>query len=670
MLYTARPVRIVRASFVKGKGSWSGERNVIGYGCVRDRVLRVVCGLESVIGGFKAYLSALRSGLGRLLRHLRLAGAAYGVLLISLLLAGLAWYYVRQTVEAQDQVRFDETIQATQAAVDRRTDAYLDALFGARGVFLASKSVEREEWESYVRGIEPKSRLEGLQALGFARYVRPDERESFAEDARKEGLPEMRPDLDPGGERSAYFPLALVAPSDQANLSTINQDAYTDKAHRVAMDRARDSGSPQATKMVYVLTEPPKDSSADLALSPGFAVYLPVYAEGEPVENVAARRRALRGFVVGYFRRDGLLDDVFGSGFDPAIDFEVYDGADVESSSLLYDEDGVQRAGVQGYDPLFSEQRRFGVAGREWSLYFATLPEFKRGAESNLPAFVLASGVGASILLFGISWMLVRSRILAVRASKDLEEANRELEGTNRELEAFSYSVSHDLRAPLRTIDGFSQILQEDYERALDDEGVDYLGRVRAASRHMATLIDDLLDLSRVGRRPLRREPVDLASLAAGIIEELRASQPGRDVEFVAGENITAWGDASLLKVALENLLGNAWKFTARERGARIEFGADRDPGPGFLVYYVRDNGAGFDQAYADKLFGAFQRLHGQDEFEGTGIGLATVARIVHRHGGRVWAEGRVGEGATFYFTLGGRDTGERAVPAKKAEVA
>ncbi|MDQ3604487.1 MAG: ATP-binding protein, partial [Actinomycetota bacterium] len=133
---------------------------------------------------------------------------------------------------------------------------------------------------------------------------------------------------------------------------------------------------------------------------------------------------------------------------------------------------------------------------------------------------------------------------------------------------------------------------------------------------------------------------------------------------------ITAWGDASLLKVALENLLGNAWKFTARERGARIEFGADRDPGPGFLVYYVRDNGAGFDQAYADKLFGAFQRLHGQDEFEGTGIGLATVARIVHRHGGRVWAEGRVGEGATFYFTLGGRDTGDRAVPAKKAEVA
>jgi len=602
----------------------------------------------------------------------RTASAAYVVLLLSLLLTGLAWYYVRETVEAQNQVRFDETVQATRAAVDRRTDAYLDALFGARGVFLASNAVEREEWESYVKGIETKTRLEGLQALGFARYVKPEERVAFVRRAEDEGQPKMRPDLDPGGERSAYFPLALVAPLDKANRNMINYDYYTDPAHRVAMNRARDFGSPRATRMVYVLTEPPEGSSADLALGQGFAVYLPVYEEGQPVDNVAERRKALKGFIVGYFRRDGLFDDVFGSGFDPAIDFEVYDGADVGSSALLYDEDGVKHAGDEGYDPLFSRQNRSEVAGRPWSLYFATLPGFNKGAESNLPALVLASGIGVSLLLFGISWMLVRSRILAEDASKDLEGANRELEGANRELETFSYSVSHDLRAPLRTIDGFSQILQEDYEDALDEEGLDYLGRVRAASGHMATLIDNLLDLSRVGRRPLRRESVDLARLATEITEDLRAAQPERDVEFVAGVDIKAYGDVSLLKVALENLLGNAWKFTERKEEARIEFGADRRPRPGFLapVYFVRDNGAGFDQAYSDKLFGAFQRLHGQDEFEGTGIGLATVARIIHRHGGRVWAEGDVGEGATFYFTLGGRDQGDRTASAKKAELA
>ncbi len=602
---------------------------------------------------------------------MRTAGAAYAVLLLSLVLTALAWYYVRVTVEEQNNVRFDETVQATKAAVDRRTDAYLDALFGARGVFLASNAVEREEWESYVSGIETKTRLEGLQALGFARYVAPEKREDFEQAAREQGRPPMRPDLDPGGERSAYFPLTLVAPLDQANLNMINRDYYTDPAHKMAMDQARDSGSPRATRMVYVLTEPPANSSADLAFGPGFAVYLPVYDEAKPTSTRAERRRALKGFVVGYFRRDGLFDDVFGSGFAPAIDFEVYDGSSAGSSALLYDVDGVQRAGDKKYHPLFSRQDRSSVAGRRWSLYFATRG-FNKGAESNLPAFVLASGIGISLLLFGISWMLVRSRLLAEDASKDLEDANRELEGANRELEAFSYSVSHDLRAPLRTIDGFSQILQEDYEAELDEEGLDYLGRVRAASAHMAMLIDDLLDLSRVSRRPLRREPVGLVSLATEIIEDLRVAEPERNVEFVAGEDIKAFGDVSLLKVALENLLGNAWKFTEREGMARIEFGVDRRPRPGFLgpVYFVRDNGAGFDQEYSDKLFGAFQRLHGQDEFEGTGIGLATVARIIHRHGGRVWAEGEVGEGATFYFTLGGRDQGDRTTSAKKAELA
>jgi len=600
----------------------------------------------------------------------RIAAAAYAVLLLSLLLTGLAWYYVRATVDEQNSVRFDETVQATKAAVDRRTDAYLDALFGGRGVFLASNAVEREEWESYVNGIETKTRLEGLQALGFARYVSPDKREDFEQKAREEGRPRMRPDLDLGGERSAYFPLTLVAPLGRANLNMINHDYYTDPAHKMAMDKARDSGSPRATRLVYVLTEPRANSSADLALGPGFAVYLPVYDETKPTGTRAERRKALNGFVVGYFRRDGLFDDVFGSGFDPAIDFEVYDGADAGSSTLLYDDDGVQHAGDKEFDPLFSRQDQSVVAGRRWSLYFATLPEFNEVAESNLPAFVLASGIGISLLLFSISWLLVRSRILAEDASKDLEDANRELEGANRELEAFSYSVSHDLRAPLRTIDGFSQILQEDYEPVLEEEGLDYLGRVRAASAHMAMLIDELLDLSRVSRRPLRREPVDLVSLAKEIIEVLRAAEPERNVEFVAGGDIKAYGDVSLLKVALENLLGNAWKFTEREEEARIEFGVGRRPGLPVPVYFVRDNGAGFDQAYSDKLFGAFQRLHGQDEFEGTGIGLATVARIIHRHGGRVWAEGEVGEGATFYFTLGGRDQGDRTASAKKSELA
>ena len=505
----------------------------------------------------KARLQSARSGLEWVLSYLRRGAAAYGVLLISLLLTGLAWYYVRQNVEEQNRVRFDETTQATQAAIDRRVNAYLAAMFGARGLFLASGSVERDEWDNYVRGIEPEDRLQGLQSLGFAEYVRPEERETYNREAREKGLPELWP--EPSGERTAYFPLRFVAPSNEANQNTINYDAYSDPAQQAAMDRARDTGSPQAAKMGYVFAEPVSNASADLALRPGFFMYLPVYREGEPERTVADRRRSLEGFVVAAFRRDGLFDDVFGGAFDPAIDFEVYDGKKLELSSLLYDNDGVRRAGEEGYDPLFTDKEQTRVAGRDWTLYFATLPEFEEGvAESNLPTFVLASGIAVGLLLFGITWMLVRSRILAERASKDLQAANRELEAANKELEAFSYSVSHDLRAPLRTIDGFSQILLEDYATQLDEEGEDYLGRVRAASQHMGHLIDDLLDLSRVSRRPLRQELVDLSSVAAGIVEEFRKSEPEREVEFVTEEGITAWGDVNLLRVALENLQGNA----------------------------------------------------------------------------------------------------------------
>jgi signal transduction histidine kinase len=596
---------------------------------------------------------------------LRRGAAAYGVLLISLLLTGLAWHYVRQNVEAQTRTRFAETTRATQEAIERRTKAYLDATFGARGLFYASQSVEREEWDSYVRGIEPDERLKGLQALAFAEYIRPEERESYSRESRENGLPEMRPDLNPGGERSAYFPLKFMAPSNEANRSGINEDVYADPEHRIAMDKARDSGSPQATGTIIVLTAPSPGSSADLALLPGFAVYLPVYREGEPQDTVAERRRALKGFVVGFFRWDGLLDGVFGGGFDPAIDFELYDSREVGSSERLYDSDGVPRAGKPEVETRFSEERQMEVAGREWSLYFATLPGFEEEAGSNLPGFVLASGVAVSLLLFGITLLLVRNSTLAERASKDLEDANRELEGANRELEAFSYSVSHDLRAPLRSIDGFSRILLEDYADKLDEEGADYLGRVRGASNHMALLIEDLLDLSRVSRGPLRREVIDLSAMARDIVKKLERAHPERRVKFVAQEGVVAFGDANLLAVALENLLGNAWKFTSKRNEATIEFGVDVSHGGGSVAYYVRDDGAGFDPRYADKLFRAFQRLHGSEEFEGTGIGLATVARIVHRHGGKVWAESRVGEGATFYFTLGGRQGGS----PRKADV-
>jgi len=248
----------------------------------------------------------------------------------------------------------------------------------------------------------------------------------------------------------------------------------------------------------------------------------------------------------------------------------------------------------------------------------------------------------------------VQAGLEVLRLNQELEgrvvQRTAQLEAANEQAEAFAYSVSHDLRAPLRAIDGFSLALLEDYGDHLDSDGRGYLRRVRAASQRMGQLIDDLLKLSRLTRDEMRHEAVDLSALTREIATELQQAQPGRRVEFVITPGLVTTGDARLLRVVLANLLGNAWKFTAKRSQARIEFGLVEVEGQ--PAYFVRDDGVGFDMTYAGKLFGAFQRLHTATEFEGNGIGLATVRRVVQRHGGRVWATGTVDKGATFYFTL------------------
>jgi len=231
-----------------------------------------------------------------------------------------------------------------------------------------------------------------------------------------------------------------------------------------------------------------------------------------------------------------------------------------------------------------------------------------------------------------------------------LLQATTQLEASNRELEAFAYSVSHDLRSPLRAIDGFSRALLEDYGDRFDAEAQDYFDRIRHNVKRMGILIDDLLRLSRVSRSEMKYDSINLSKLVEDQFAELQATDPRRQVKLVAAPNVTVWADVTLMSVMISNLLQNAWKFTSHHETAQIEFGHTQVNGQ--LAYFIKDDGAGFDMTYADMLFGVFQRLHNTDEFPGTGIGLATVQRAIHRHGGQVWAEGAIEQGATVYFTL------------------
>ena len=279
----------------------------------------------------------------------------------------------------------------------------------------------------------------------------------------------------------------------------------------------------------------------------------------------------------------------------------------------------------------------------------------RRADGSEFPVAISLSPVETSngaLVIAAIRDVTERDRIeRKIQAlNQRLTRDNAELAAVNLELEAFSYSVSHDLRAPLRAIDGFSQALLEDCSGTLDDTGRDYLDRVRRSAQRMGLLIDDLIKLSRVTRADTHMQDVDLSALAERIAQDLEATEPERLVDFSIQPALVAHGDARLLQIVLENLLGNAWKFTSGRTPSRIEVGRSRQDGE--EAFFVRDNGAGFNMAYVDKLFRAFQRLHDAADFAGTGIGLATAQRVIHKHGGRIWATGEIDKGATFYFRI------------------
>ena len=301
-----------------------------------------------------------------------------------------------------------------------------------------------------------------------------------------------------------------------------------------------------------------------------------------------------------------------------------------------------------------TDQRRYGISSSYQVRLFKKDGEVRSVRISAIPSSDDEGIVEGTVVIVTDITERVKAEQEVLQLNQELaqrvEERTAELRAVNKELEAFAYSVSHDLRAPLRSIDGFSQAVLEDYANSVDDTGKDYLKRIRSGATNMSKLIDDVLSLSRVTRADMERIDVNLSKLGEEAVLDLREAEPNRKVKTIINAQMSAHCDKRLMRIVLQNLLGNAWKFTRLTDDAMIELGVQHTDGE--MVYFVRDNGVGFDKEQNEKLFKPFQRLHKADEFEGSGIGLATVQRVIDRHGGRIWAESQMDKGTTFYFTL------------------
>ena len=700
------------------------------------------------------------------------------VLLSSLATVFIAWSNARERELRLAQAQFHATTGKLASLVQQDLISFDITLRGGASLFAALKWPSPEHWRSYADGLALPQRFPAMSGLGFAVSADPAKLASLQLLLRDAGNGHFS--VRPHGRRDHYGPIVYLEPRTQENMLAIGYDMYSDPVRRAAMRAAMDSGLTRMSGMVHLI----QDGGRPV---PALLLYSPVYESNLPPSDVATRRLAMKGWVYAPFRAAPMIaqavDQVRGSERMRVVD--VSDPAQV----VLYEDAGIGQAN------RFTHSLQLPFYGRLWRFDFFSGPE--RVAAPQLVAIdrLLYAGIGASLLLFALAWMMASTEARAQRiaadmtasykrseqrfrnsmkyspigkalldANGDIVEVNpsfativgrgaaeltgrplsglledvdsnplqtaqsdvvlddeggvvrttrtlrrrggelrhvqltfapvpedpgsgivrlvqvddvtdrvraeaavqslnrtlearvaartRELSEANRELEAFAYSVSHDLRAPLRSIEGFSRILGDKYARDLDATGQDYLGRVRKATARMAELIDALLKLSRISRSGLAIADVDLSALAEEVGANLADAEPGREVALHVQPGMHARGDRALLHTLLDNLMGNAWKFTRDTASPRVEVGVDYGD-DGAPVFFVRDNGAGFDADYADKLFRPFQRLHSHDEFPGHGIGLASVKRIIERHGGVVHASGAPGKGATFWFRLG-----------------
>ena len=600
---------------------------------------------------------------------------AWIVLLASLLISFLVWYLARGVTMERAHERFLFRVQTIEAALRERLRAYEFLLRGSTALIAASEGVTRDEWRTYVTKLQVDLYYQGIQGIGFSKHILPSEKEAHVRQVREEGFPNY--EIQPDGERPEYTSIVFLEPFNWRNQRAFGYDMFSEPTRKEAMMRARDTGSAAISGKVTLVQETDKDVQA------GFLMYLPVYRQGAPQETPEQRGEALMGYVYSPFRMDDFMRGILYEkrGY---VELQIFDGDAPLREASIYPSGNMEPLLSQFDRPhLAVHQSILEYAGRRWLLVFESSPHFEETIDTNSVNAVLFLGIIISLLLFAGVLSLIRSRNQALtladmsfdlerannglreeiverkRAEEALQKAHSELqdhagrlEEANRDLEGFAYTISHDLRAPLRAINGFARMLADDYGHSLEEEARRRLGVIESSAAKMGLLIDDLLAFSRAGRYAMNVTRIDMNKLVADVVATLETSDACVEDDIQVSSLLPAQGDPTLIRQVLMNLLENAVKFSRKVPDPRIEVGSliREDE----RIYYVKDNGVGFDMKYYDKLFEVFQRLVTEKEFKGTGVGLAIVRRLVSRHGGRVWAESKVNEGASFYFTLPG----------------
>jgi hypothetical protein len=617
-------------------------------------------------GDQSAKPSELRRFKGWSFAELHSSALAWIILALSAVITVAAWHISSDSVEREAASRFAFETNDIRIAIEKRMLEQEVALWGGVGLFNASQEVSRDEWREYVKSLRLEQNLPGLQGYGYAEYVRHADRAAHVENVRKDGFPDF--DIQPAGVREAYASIIYLEPFQDRNLRAFGYDMLSEPTRRAGLERARDSGEAAVSGMVTLVQETASD------IQRGFLMYLPVYKSGMPDTTVEERRAALQGFVYSPFRINDLMEGILGEGIK-YIDFRIYDAGVRSTANLLYDSRGTRASDAQDDVPLFTAATSISTGGRPWLIEFSSGSQFISPSEANEPLLIAAGGILIDILLFVTIASLSSQRKRAIglatsmtdqlrkakekaEAAADAEialrtaaqEANAKLQVANDGLLKFTSIVAHDLRSPLKRIESFIDILHEDHADTLNEDCRDILARTQRGSSRMRLMLDSLHNYAKYSDVSIAGKTTSIETVVSTAVETLGADIANAKITVDADEQLLVNGDTMLLSHVMQNLVGNSIKFRG-DALPTIHIAICRLP-DGMVEISVRDDGIGIEAKHAEKIFGMFTRLHNEDEYEGTGIGLAVCRKIVNDHGGDIAVDTSYGGGTRMVFTL------------------